>query len=71
MRGTKVYLKLGQLIDQDKKKKEKGKGGGRIKKETRNKNKSQSENDLKIVRLIEGMSGKMTYYKYSFFLLNP
>ena len=31
MRGTKVYLKLGQLIDQDKKKKEKGKGGGKIK----------------------------------------
>ena len=30
MRGTKVYLKLGQLIDQDKKK-EKGKGGGEIK----------------------------------------
>ena len=30
MRGTKVYLKLGQLIDQDKKK-EKGKGGGKIK----------------------------------------
>ena len=30
MRGTKVYLKLGQLIDQDKKK-EKGEGGGEIK----------------------------------------
>ena len=30
MRGTKVYLKLGQLIDQDKKK-EKGKGGREIK----------------------------------------
>ena len=27
MRGTKVYLKLGQLIDQDKKKKKKGKEG--------------------------------------------
>ena len=27
MRGTKVYLKLGQLIDQVKKKKKKGKEG--------------------------------------------
>ena len=27
MRGTKVYLKLCQLIDQDKKKKKKGKEG--------------------------------------------
>ena len=27
MRGTKVYLKLGQLIDQEKKKKKKGKEG--------------------------------------------
>ena len=31
MRGTKVYLKLGQLIDQDKKKKEKRERRGKNK----------------------------------------